>query len=304
MASRKLSLPASYELALSASHKYVAALGRNVALADLRGRKRLASWHPLSHPSHATFAHSESLLAVKGTSGEIVVLNIPDGSVVGHHVSKHSDEGAALYFSADDEFLVEGSWDGHIRVRRTRDLQVAAEFSFPGEMITEVSPSADRQNWLFAHQPKTNEGKTPPHTPYLTLWSWPLERPYAKLPSGFDNLYAVALSPCSSYIATVGRSWETMNAECRVASLAGSTLAVKPATIGGTGIRTRWSPDSTMVGIVDANGFSIFDAPTLDLFNTFGAKYPADLAFLENNTSILLGTWESGAILALRTGNA
>lgn len=299
MAQRKLKLPAIYGLAISPSGSYLAAVGRNVMLADLNARLRLASWHPLSHPSHVAFSRSESLLSVKSTSGEIVVLNRDDGSIEARYKASTYDEGASIHFSDCDTYLVDATWAGEVRVRRTEDLSIANRISFPGEMITEVSPSTDRKLWMFAHQPKTLPGENFAPLPYITLWKWPLVEPIAKFDAGFDIVYAATLSPCSRFVAIAGYSRRSSVEELRIVNTEGKMILQTWTTTGGTGKKIRWSSDSALIGTVTETGFSVIEAKTLQLKVSLDMKYPADLAFIDNNANAFAGTWNGGLVVPL-----
>ncbi len=299
MARRTLKLPATYELAVSPRQTYVAAIGRNVVLADLKVRKRLASWHPFSHPSHIAFNGDESRIAVKNTSGEIVVLRIPDGSVAARHVPSGSDEGATLHFSDCGDYIVDGSWAGAIRVWAAHDLHLVSEFTFPKEMIQKVSCSADGKLWLFVHQPIIREGEnfTPP--PYLTIWEWPLKQPLATLFSNMDILYGAAVSPCASFISTLGHVRSTRSTTLCLRTIAGNAVCSTHLSNGTSVKELRWAPNSRAIGVVSYAGFTIYDVPQLILRTTIDAKYPSDLAFIEENTCAILGTLDSGTIVPL-----
>lgn len=61
------------------------AVGRNVVVIDLDRRERLSTTHPLKHASSAIFSAKGDALAVKSTSGHIVVLNPETGEVISDH---------------------------------------------------------------------------------------------------------------------------------------------------------------------------------------------------------------------------
>jgi len=304
MAPPSLNLPSSYQVCVSPRGRLVATLGRNVSVADLMRRQRIASWHLLSHPSHIAFSPDERLLAVKSTWGEIVVADVATGAEHARNRPKVRDEGASLHFSCCGQFLIDGSWSGKIRVRQVTDLTVVEEYTFNGEMISDASASADGSVWLFGHQPKTpNDAQRPAH-PYLTVWSWPFREPERKLPCGFDNLYAAQLAPSKEYIAAVGSSKAGKAAELRILSLAGHIIAATDISVGGTGSSTRWSRNSKLVGAVTAREFRVFAVPTLDSVASIAEEYPSDMAFICNDTELLLGSWSGGRIAPLMRGDA
>lgn len=298
MAARSLKLPSSYEFALSRSQRFVAALGRRVVLADVPGRKRLAAWNPIKHPSHATFSNSETLLALKSTSGEIVVLALPSGEVVTRHIAK-VDEGAEIHFSKCDNYLVDGSWSGSLRVRHASNLGLAAEFIYKDEMIHNVAGDAEGTLWAVAHVPKTRKSENSSAKPYFTLWRWPLEKPESQFSPGFDVLYSMSMSPCGSLISGVGYERATLRTELRLFTRAGSVVAACEISTGGTGSKVRWSPDALLVGAVTDSGYIVFRASSLSMVARVEAEYPSDLAIIESGRSMLIGTWSAGYVVPI-----
>jgi Anaphase-promoting complex subunit 4 WD40 domain len=299
MTNRTLKLPSSYGLCLSRSEKLVAIVGRNIVIADLVQRKRLGSWHLLKHPSSAAFSRDETLIAVKSTWGEIAIMRIDDGALVISKRPRHQDEGAALHFSPCNNFLVDGSWSGEIRVRNVHDLAIAEKFTYKNEMISSVSPNARADRWLFVHNPKCCEDTSKSQSPYLTIWTWPLKKPKAIIIPNLEQIYSASLAPSALYIAIVGYSLSSDTHVLQILSLAGKVLASVNFALGGTGYKTSWSRDSKIVGTVADGEFLIFEAPSLVPIASFADKYPSDMAFFNENTEVLFTSWTKGHIQSL-----
>jgi hypothetical protein len=79
MTKRSLKLPSCYELAVSSRETYVAALGRDVVVANLTSGERFFSSRALAHPAHAAFSGDETQMVVKNTSGDMLTLDVSDG---------------------------------------------------------------------------------------------------------------------------------------------------------------------------------------------------------------------------------
>jgi hypothetical protein len=297
--SRALKLPASYSLCVSSRERFLASLGRNVVVADLASRKRLHSTHPLSHPSTADFSPDEGLLAVKSTWGEIALIESASGRKLASYRPSCQEEGAQIRFSADGQFLVDGSWSGEIRVRRVSDLATTEAFAFRGEMIEAVSRDSSGETWLFAHVPKYESDVAKPAPPYLSLWQWPLSSIRQRLEVSLETIDAAALSPSAQYIAVVGRCAVQRIKLIQMLSPSGELLAASPVAGGGTGSSTRWSADSGMVGTVAKGKFVVYSAPDLRLLTAIDEEFPSDLAFIGGGGEVVLGSWSRGRIVAL-----
>lgn len=241
------------------------------------------------------------MLAVKSTWGEIALLDVESGEKLASMRPRHQDEGPALHFSAEGDFLVDGSWSGDIRIRHAADLSVVETFSFKGEMLTSISCDSSRKQWLVVHQPKMTPAGPRVRRPYLTLWTWPLREPEREVDPGFDTLYAAVLSPSSRYIAAVGYNDTTRAVEMRLLTSSGKMLAAKPASSGGTGASTRWSHDSNLIGTVGEGEFLVCSVPDLRMHAKIQEQYPADMAFIRNGTEAVLGSWSQARIQALQS---
>lgn len=304
MSRRALKLPSCYELAVSPREAFVASVGRDVVIANLATCERCFSSRTLAHPAHAVFNHAETRVTVKNTSGDMLTLDLSDGRVIARFKAKESDEGAAIHYSADDEFLVDGSWNGVIRVRRADTLKVVEEFTYEDEMVTDVSKTAEGSGWLFTHQPKTRDGENFPPAPYLTLWDWPLRAPTRQI---YPKLYSVgtaSISPCGAWIATVGGHRALPDGtlppdELRISDSSGGTRWATNVTLAGTAHRARWSSDSRLVGTVDRAGVLVFAAEGLIARRTVATEFASDVAFIDDGSSAVIGTWPKAWIEVL-----
>jgi hypothetical protein len=303
MPSRSLKLPSGYAIAVSERERLVAAIGRNIVVADLDSGRRVFSAHPFAHPSHAAFSTDESRLAVKSTNGSIVILCAQSGAVNCLYKPKGHDEGGQPEFSADGEFLVDPSWDGVISVKRSDTLSSERSFRFVDEQIGSASSSAKRDKWLFKHTPRSSKaGRT--GLPFLSLWTWPLVEAEARITPGFDIIYAAALAPTAPLIAVVGYDRQSERKELRVIGLDGALIASKAVTGGGTGSSTRWSRDSTLIGTIGDKVYHVFSTPDLQDVASIPEEYPSDLAFLTHGNQVILGSWTKTVRVPMPTREA
>lgn len=297
MTRRVLKLPGCCELVVSRRGTYVLAVGKTVVVANLRSGERCLSSRALANPAHAAFNEDETRLAVRNTLGDVLTLDLADGRVLARCRAKSREEGAEVHYSPCSDFIVEATWNGVVRVRRSDTLALVEAFTFPGEMITRVSRTADGSRWLFAHQPVTRDGENWSPPPYLTLWDWPLRSPSLTLDPQFYTVGAASVSPCGSWIACAGalraRADGTLpTPELRISERSGKLRWATDITIGGTGWQARWSGDSRFVATVVASGISILEAHGLVLRQHVACDYPSDVAFSEDGAHAMLATWQ------------
>jgi len=285
----------SYALARSPAGTRIAALGRFVFVWDVRERKKLFRCHPLSHPLTACFSPNGVHLAIKNTAGRIVIVAADDGRTVADFENESDGEGSNVAYSACGEFLVDGSWDGCLRVRQAIRGQTVFEETFPQEMICAVHRDGAGQRWIVEHQPITppSEKLAPPA--YFSVWEWPFRKKmHSVLPCRFDHLYSSALSHDGAFLAVVrgGNS-----AVMEVHGLPNASLQrALPINVGGTASALRWSPDGKWLGSVQRNRTAIYRIPELSCVAEFPLSYPSDISFCPELNVVALGDWQQGFV--------
>jgi hypothetical protein len=162
-------LPMGYAICCSDDGRKLACLGRRVNVFDISSRQKISTTHPFPHPSHAAFSPDGKILVVKFTSGRIVVLDPATGNMMHDHKNQREGEGSEVLSSPDGHDLIDASWDGVIKVRKSFERTVVTQQQFEGEMIKRISHDSVRRTWLIEHRPKLRLGENWPRSPYLTL---------------------------------------------------------------------------------------------------------------------------------------
>jgi WD40 repeat protein len=289
---RKLKFPTVFEFALSPRGDRIAALGRNVVTADTISMKRFTSCHPFPHPSDACFNHDGSKLAVKNTSGRIVILDPVTGETIVDFNNKRDGEGANVHFSPCGNFLVDASWGGKIFVRNVKTAQKENEFSFGGEMIKDVLCSRDGKLWAFTHQPKVKASENELDNPYLTIWNWPLSE-CEIVPLPLCSIDGTAMSPDGNNFALTGFSGKGKE---KLLSLMSRTGEIFRSIDVGHCKKIRWSPDGKLIGAILDSRIAVYTFPDLIEIRSYDLKYPSDVSFSPDNSFIALGSWDGGSI--------
>jgi WD40 repeat protein len=252
----RLKWPAGYDIACSPDGRLLCALGRNVVLIDLRERTRIWTGHPLSHLSSVAFSPNCEMLAVKSTSGNIVVLDTATGAVLSDHCNKADGEGCGVAFTADGEHLIDGSWEGILTVRHALTGEVVIRNEHADEMITRITHDAKRKTWLVLHEPKVASNGQKPSCGYLSIAKWPIKplQQHKILDLG-RYIQAATIAPDGLRFCFRDR----INNELMVARIAdGEILARTPLIIGGTGSELAWSADGRLIGAVSSDGFRFY----------------------------------------------
>jgi hypothetical protein len=166
----------SYAVAFSRDGRMLATLGRDVSVWDLALKSKMVRSHPFSHPSDAAFSPDQRHLAVKSTSGQIVVIDTQSGLTVVDFKNAADGEGSNLQYSFCGAYIVDGSWGGRLSVRRVDSGAHEFVQDFGGEGIRSVHRSADGQHWIIAHVLKATSDDQPPPPDYFFIWAWPFRR--------------------------------------------------------------------------------------------------------------------------------
>ncbi len=290
----RLNWPAAYNLCCSRDGHLMGAVGRNIVVVHLERRERVSTSHPLSHPSSAVFSANGHALAVKATSGHIVILDPTSGVVISDHRNKKEGEGSNVACSPDGEYLVDGSWDGAFTVRHMLTGQIIVRDEFRGQMITRITHDEHRRTWAVEHQLKAQTGENMPAPGYVSIVRWPFtslrEAEVVRFASYLD---APTLSPDGNRLCFRDRHQNQLI----VARLEdGQITARAPLQIGGTGSDLAWSTDGSVIGAVVSDGFMFFRATDLAILHRHSAKYPSSVIFHPNGRDVLLGTWEKSSV--------
>jgi WD40 repeat protein len=291
-----LKIGASYSLAFSSDSLALAAVGRDIVIWDLKSRTKKVRAHPLADPSSACFSPNGEQLAVKSTSGQIMLISTENGAVVSNFKNRTDGEGSNVEFSACGEFIVDASWDGRILVRSALSGRIEFLAEFPGEMITEVHRDAKGGTWVFNHHPKwiseTESGR--PH--YFSIWDWPFTHGSVITPPvPFTNTSALT-SDAVRLAVVCGHA----PAELAIFDIANGVPSARCSfSCGGTGSALAWSPKADFLGSVQAGKAVVYRAGSLELFREFVLAYPSDVAFSPDGRLVAVGSWESGLVLPI-----
>jgi WD40 repeat protein len=289
--------PSGYSVRFSDDGEMLVCLGRNVVVIDVAARQRLSTGHPFSHPSNACFSPDGGTLAVKSTSGRIVIIEPRSGEVLFDHRNQKDGEGGEVQFSPEGDMLVEGSWGGVLTVRQAMDATIQSREQFPGEMIRRVTHDEARLNWLFEHSRKFRPGETSRPRSHAVLRNWPF-RPgdERKITFGFD-VANTTLSPDGQSICVI----EKPIARLHVARVADGAVvsSSEPFDHGGTGNEIAWSTDGRHIASVQARKFVFYRASDLAVEGEVVSQYPSSISFRAGAQEVALGSWNTSAIVPL-----
>jgi WD40 repeat protein len=295
--SKSFKLKRAYDLAFAPDANLVATISRDVLLWNTSVRKRLLSVHPLSHPSHLDFSPDGTRLAVKSTSGRIVIIDAVTGQTLTDCDNERDGEGASLYFTPDGDSLVDASWGGALSARHSTTGAVIFRESVGG-MVSKFTMSADRTTFAYTISRLPASDTQPPPEDSIVIRRWPFtaNRP-STMPVARRFITCISLSPSASRLAVLYGAPPTTLEICDVAT--GRILASAQVELGGSGASVAWSPDESLLGCVERRGISLFHATSLLRTHLIEMPYPASVSFSPHGRLLGLASWEQGRILDL-----
>lgn len=286
----------SNAVAFSRDGRLLATLGRDVSIWDVALKSKVASSHPFPHPSDAAFSPDQRHLAVKSTSGQIVIIDAQSGQTVVDFKNTADGEGSNLEYSACGEYIVDGTWSGRLTVRRAGSGVHELVQEFGGEMIRSVHSSWDGRRWIIAHGCKATSDDRPPPPDYFSVWDWPF-RPggYRVLPERIAFARSSALSPDAALLAVVHDAPPDMLSVFQLSD--GTCAGAVSIQGGGTGDALGWSADGRPIGSVQDQTVVFYTWLDLGKMHELALAYPSDVAFSPRGDVLALGSWQVGWVL-------
>ncbi|SDO21312.1 hypothetical protein SAMN04488061_0583 [Filomicrobium insigne] len=293
----------SYAVAISPDGQRLSTVGRDVSMWDLRTRSKIWRASPLADPACTVFSPDGSTLAVKGSSGHIIVADVKSGRRLVDFNNMTDGEGSNLRYSTCGEYIVDATWNGRLMVRTAKSGCTEFAQDFPDEMIQSIHRSADGKMWVIVHACKAISDDAPPAPDYFSLWSWPFRSgEFRVLPERVAFSRTSSLLPDGSLLAVVhGAPPENLSVFQLSDGACVETVAIQS---GGTGHAIGWSADGQLIGSVQDNVVVFYAWPSLAKCHEIELACPSDLAYSLRGDVLVLGSWEEGWVMSQKAPDA
>jgi hypothetical protein len=287
----------SSAVAFSRDGRLLATLGQDVLVWDVATRSKHIGAHPFSHPSSAAFSPDRQRLAVKSTSGHVVIIDAASGRSVVDFKNSADGEGSNLLYSYCGGYIVDGTWSGRLSVKNASSGALEFTHHFTGEMIQRVHTARDGGRWIVAHGCKATSDEEPPPPDYFSVWDWPFRRSaFRVLPRRIAFVRSSALSPDGALLAVVHGAPSEALSVFQVND--GACVGSVPVQCGGTGQQVGWSADGRLIGSVQHEAVVLYAWPSLQKCQELALAFPSDVAFSPVGDTLALGSWTAGWVLS------
>ena len=203
---------------------------RTARLWHVLDRRPIASGPRFSHASSADFSPDGTLLAVKNTTGDVLVLSVPDLDEVSRLSGRELGEGTPIRFADDGKYIVDGNWGGALMVRDP--ISGALAWSERGESVFRLERSADRAVWTYDR-----------NRLYVRRWPFDAHEPE---PIGFwGPPFSVALSDDGTRVAGISAGLEV--SEQHADGIWSASHQAFPARWDGAAHGLCWGPGDELI---------------------------------------------------------
>ncbi|MCD4781808.1 MAG: WD40 repeat domain-containing protein [Candidatus Omnitrophica bacterium] len=285
----------SYSLKFAPDGNRLAVIAKAILLIDIKENKSIFSVKSLKDPSSAVFSPNGEMLLVKNTKGSIVFLSSRDGSSI-HKSEKGISEGSVPLFSKCGNYVIDGSWNGDLRVRNVTSGDCEWCHKFSEEMIEGVHNLEKDLKWLVIHGMHAPTDNDSPPPPYLSIWDYPIpkEEPIRVVRPALPFISASTPSPDGQLLVVVYGAPPSKLAIIDLKN--GSVLCDVNIKSGGCGSAVSWSM-SGLIASVQQERIEIYKADSLNHIGGIDVPDASDVDWSPQGDLLAIGSWKNGRII-------
>ncbi|MDA0167900.1 WD40 repeat domain-containing protein [Solirubrobacter taibaiensis] len=258
---------------------YLASLRGRISLWDVSDRRRVASGPRFPHASSADFSPDGTLLAVKNTTGDVLVLSIPGFDEISRLSGRDLGEGTPIRFAEDGKYIVDATWGGALMVRDP--ISGALAWSERGASVFRLERSRDRAVWTYDRN-------------QLYVRSWPFDAHEPKPISFWGPPFSVALSDDGTRVAGISAGLEV--AEQHADGTWSASHQAFPAPWDGAAHGLCWGPGDELIHAHHSTVRVFEDVRSPPRLTRL--PFPArDIAVSPAAGKLAVGGWDEGLLL-------
>ena len=235
---------------------------------------------------------------MKATSGELVVLDAKTLAIIAKLQPNSAGEGCEAVFSPDGCRVLDGTWAGLLAVYDVKTSVRLQELRFPECMLTSMVSSPRGVQAALVVKPKLAAKRGPGRQDEIWIVTWSATGVTLRmLKQKWELLDTVVFHSSETLLAVVHGDRPHPKAWLEIVDVSsGETLRARECIRSHNGPAISWSPDGSVIGVVEPDGFQFYAADDLHEIASVPAKYACNLEFSPDGTWVALSAWSGGRI--------
>ena len=297
---RPASVGPSFELRFNRASSRFACCGRSVIVWDLEPRSKLEKIHPFKHPSHLEWSPDGHQLAIKSTSGDLVLVMLGSASEA-IWLRRRGGEGAEVAFSACGNYLVDCSWSGQVDVFDIRTNEIVHTERIPNASIRSLAYDRVRTRFAYVVSPRATSPNRPGAPDYLALRNWPFwQNAPVVLPVDAQDIEAIAFSPDGSHLVMAVSDLGNSDSRVQIRALdSDAVVAEANYSFYASGKSVAWCSGSDVIANVEQGGVRLYDSSLRRALAFLPVEYPSHVEFSPCGTYVGVGAWGKGFVCSV-----
>ncbi len=162
----------TYELVFSYDGKIIAGTKDGITLYNSNDLTKIINFNKGIEISHIIFSNNNSLLATKCTLGTIRLYDLNELKWINTFKPSYKGDGSNIFFTPDDKFLIDGDWDGNLRIISLESYDIKIIKKYENSIINNIQYDAiNRSFHILIH----NKGEISYYRPgydYFSIWNY------------------------------------------------------------------------------------------------------------------------------------
>lgn len=128
-----------YNLKISVDNKFIIAVSKRIIVYRFDNLEVIAKFGEISNPSKIAISSDNKLLAIKSTIGKIGLYSLENLSLIEtFKATKDAGDGSNIWFTPDSIYIIDGDWNGNIRLINIQDSTTLVIKSYDNCMIENI----------------------------------------------------------------------------------------------------------------------------------------------------------------------
>lgn len=166
-------IPNTYRLTFSNGGNILIGLSDEITLYNTNNYTEILSFNEIKEINHVIFSHNNDLLAVKSSLGVIGVYDLKKMQFMKSYTPEcDSGDGCNIFFTPDDKYIIDGDWEGNIRLINLENDHVKIIKKFDNSKVQNIEyDSIDKSYHVFIHYRGSFSLYEPSYN-FVSIWNY------------------------------------------------------------------------------------------------------------------------------------